>query len=108
MKALCDAITESLAGIDTDNPGCHNFCYAKFTKNLDRLKTQHTPNKSPPRKRHSPRKMCTPSKTPLSPESRIFPENVYSVTKKKSVRMVSMNIAENLQFSEIDLLHGWP
>ena len=43
MKALCDAILESLAEIDTDNPGCHNFCYAKFTKNLDRLKTQHTP-----------------------------------------------------------------
>ena len=87
MEAICLQIPTTLVGIDTPTTGYHSDCYGNFTKHLDRvakLLASLEPMASTPR--HSPRKKSSPVKSPLSPQTRLFPEKcIFCRSKWKRV-----------------------
>ena len=113
MEAICLQIPTTLVGIDTPTTGYHSDCYGNFTKHLDRvakLLASLEPMASTPR--HSPRKKSSPVKSPLSPQTRLFPEKcIFAGLSGKGYPLipdtgVPCHVSHFQTLSKVVILHG--
>ena len=71
MQTECQRLPQSLNEINLQKTGYHRHCYARFTKNLNRLQqpsAHETDSSTDPAKHHSPRKRTSAGEVLFSPE----------------------------------------